>query len=67
MNKMIASKWYPPEVFHINEDVTRQNMKAYDERRRRIEKRCLEIDPAYHSLGLLERSNIRRQAESEVC
>ena len=63
---MYTSKIYPAEVFHINEDVTRQNMKAYDERQRRIEKRCLEINPYYPKLGLLERSDIRRQAESEV-
>lgn len=63
---MYTSKMYPAEVFHINEDVTRRNMKAYDALQQRIEKRCLEIDPNYHKLGLLERSNLRKQAESEV-
>ena len=63
---MYTSKMYPPEVFHINEDVTRRNMKAYDALQQRIEKRCLEINPDYPKLGLRERSNIRRQAESEV-
>lgn len=63
---MSKIKWYPPEVFHINEDVTRRNMKAYDALKRRIEKRCLEINPDYYKLGLRERSKIRKQAENEV-
>lgn len=58
--------WYPREVFHINEDVTRRNKKAYDDLQKRIEKRCLEINPDYYKLGLRERSEIRRQARSEL-
>ena len=57
-------RWYPPEVYHINEDVTRRNMRQYDERQLRIERRCLEIDPDYPKLGLRERHAIREQAES---
>lgn len=58
--------WYPKELFRINEDATKRNKKAYDDLQKRIEKRCLEINPDYYKLGLLERSNIRKQAESEV-
>lgn len=57
---------YPNWVYNRNEDITRRNMKAYDKRQREIEKRCLEINPNYHKLGLLERSNLRRLVESEV-
>lgn len=66
MAKGRENMYYPPWVYHINEDVTRRNMRQYEERQRKIEKRCLEIDPDYPKLGLRERHAIRKQAESEV-
>jgi len=58
--------WYPPEVFHSNENITRRNMAAYDAEQKRIEDRCLKINPKYYKLTLRERFEIRKQAEREV-
>lgn len=53
---------YPANLFHINEDITASNIKAYDARRETLRQKCLEINPNYYHLGLRERMNIRTQA-----
>ena len=57
---------YPPEVYCVREDVTRENMRIYDERQRRIEAKCLELDPNYHKLGLREQYEIRKKAKEMI-
>ena len=57
---------YPREIFCANEDVTRENKRAYDARLAKIVAKCEEINPDYYKLGLRERREIRLQAEKEV-
>ncbi len=60
------NKYYPREVYNINEDITRENMKNYDLKQEKIEKACLKINPEYHKLNLLERRKIREKAENTI-
>lgn len=57
---------YPPEVYCIREDVTRENMRKYDEYQKRLRAKCLEIDPNYYSLGLRERLDVKAKAKIEI-
>lgn len=57
---------YPRELFSPREDITRANIKAYEGRQNRIYKKCLELNPDYHKLGLREQHEIHKKAESEV-
>lgn len=57
---------YPPEVYSVREDVTRENMRIYDQRQRLIEAKCLELRPDYYSLGLRERYEVRQRAKNLV-
>ena len=57
---------YPKEVYNINEDITRANMRAYDLEQKRIEDECIRLAPNYHALPCRERLNIRRQAEKNL-
>lgn len=58
--------WYPPEVYNINEDVTRENMRIYDERQTLIIKKSLEIEPNYYKLTFRERRAVRKKAEELI-
>ena len=55
------SKWYPKWVYHINEDVTRRNMAAYDREQAKREKRLLSFCPEYYSLSFIERLEVDRK------
>jgi hypothetical protein len=57
---------YPKWVFSANENVTRENMRVYDENQRRVYARCEEIRPDYWQLGLRERYEIRKLVEKEM-
>lgn len=57
---------YPPEVYCIREDVTRENMRKYDEYQKRLKAKCLEIDPNYYSLGLRDRMDVLAEAKMEI-
>ena len=57
---------YPKELFCANELVTQENMRRYDERKRLIEKRCLELDPDYHKRNLKERYELRKKVEENL-
>ncbi len=57
---------YPKECFHINEDVTRRRMKAYDRWLNRLHAKCLEISPDYERLPLRDRLDIHRAAERMI-
>lgn len=56
---MKSCKYYPPEVFSINETRTRLNMAAYDRAQAQIDAQCSEINPRYTHLGLIERAAIK--------
>lgn len=58
--------WYPKEVYGINETVTRENMRKYDEYQKRLRAKCLEINPNYYSLGLRERMDVLAKAKMEI-
>ena len=57
---------YPPEVYCIREDVTRENMRKYDEYQKRLKAKCLEKDPNYYSLCLRERMDVLAEAKMEI-
>lgn len=57
---------YPPEVYCIREDVTRENMRKYDEYQKRLRAKCLEIDQNYYSLGLRDRLDVLAKAKMEI-
>lgn len=52
---MRTYNYYPPEVFSINEDITRRNMREYDRRRDAYYKGLHEFCPEYRSLTGRER------------
>ena len=56
--------YYPKSCYHIDENITRQRMREYDARQREIERKCLEINPDYHKLNLMERRKVREMAEA---
>lgn len=62
----MENKRYPKWVYACREDITRENMRIYDERQEKIYKRCLELAPNFHKLGLRERMQIRNKAKEEV-
>lgn len=61
MAKGRENRCYPPWVYHINEDVTRRNMAAYDREQAEREKRLLSFCPNYYSLSFRERHEIYQQ------
>lgn len=61
MAKNRENRYYPPWVYHINEDVTRRNMAAYDREQAEREKRLLSFCPNYYSLSFRERHEIDQQ------
>ena len=61
MARQKVEPWYPPEVYHINEDVTRRNKAAYDREQAEREKRLLSFCPNYYSLSFRERHEIDQQ------
>lgn len=54
---------YPKEVFSIREDVTRENIRRYEEKRDRLYNKCKEICPEFWSLPFRERMEIKKKAE----
>ena len=59
-------RMYPKECFHINEDVTRRRMKAYDRYLDRLHRKCLELAPGYEKLPVRDRLEIHRAAERMI-
>jgi len=57
---------YPKEVFHVREDVTRENMRAYEAKRDRFYKKCEELFPDFWSLPFRERMEIKKLVEEEM-
>lgn len=61
-----SAKWYPREVYSPREDVTHENMRAYDALQERIYARCLVIAPNYRELSFREQLAVKEQARIEV-
>lgn len=59
-------KWYPSWVYVVREDLTRSNMALYDRQQEQIDKKCLELNPAYYSLDIRSRFEIRKEASRQV-
>ena len=58
--------WYPAWVYSAREDITRANMDRYDREMEATRSRCLEINPAYHSLPWLDRQEVWTQARKDL-
>ena len=54
--------YYPKYVYNVREDITRANMRAYDQKQKEIDNKCLEINPNYFKCNLRERIEIRQRA-----
>lgn len=52
-------KYYPAYVFNINEDITRENMRAYDKKKKKYYDYIEENYPNYYELPLRERWKIQ--------
>lgn len=57
---------YPAWVFSHNEDITRRNMRQYDNEQNRIYNECIRIAPSYHKLGLREQTFVRETAKQNL-
>ena len=55
------NKYYPKEVFNINMDITRANMRRYDAAQAKIEKEILKRFPNYYKLSFKERWALREE------
>ena len=53
---------YPKHIYSPNIQITRANMREYDMRQERIYRKCLELRPDYHKIGLREQMKVRQQA-----
>lgn len=63
---MRTYNYYPPEVYSINEDITRRNMKAYDKRREAYYTGLREFCPEYNTLRGRDRLKILREYEERT-
>jgi len=57
---------YPRAVFSVREDVTRENMRAYEAKRDQFYKKCEELFPDFWSLPFRERMEIKKLVEEEM-
>lgn len=57
--------YYPREVFNINMDITRANMREYDKKREREVNSYLAINPNYFKLDARTQYEIRKQAKEQ--
>ena len=54
---------YPSYVYSPNEDVTRENMRQYEQKQNLLYKKCEEIAPDYWQRSCRERFEIREKAK----
>ena len=59
MKKNNYRNYYPAYVFNINEDITRENMRKYDAKKKRYYDYIEEHYPNYYELPMRERMEIR--------
>ncbi len=57
---------YPKECFSIREDVTRENIRKYEERRKLLYKKCEERYPDFWEKSFRERMEIKKRIEEEI-
>ena len=57
---------YPKEVFHINEDMTKANMREYEIKYEKWHRKAEELYPNYYSMTLKERCKVRRIIDEAV-
>ena len=62
----LRSKYYPKEVYNINENITRENMRKYDKMRDNWYNKALELFPDYFKRGLRERLEIGKEIDKVV-
>lgn len=55
--------YYPSYVYNINENITQLKMKAYEDQQKKIEEKCLEIEPNYWRKNCKERYLIKEKAK----
>ncbi len=60
------NKRYPREVFSIDEDRTRRNMRAYDEWEDKVVAECCKRNPDYRKMNLRERYELRKEVMKAI-
>lgn len=58
--------YYPRWVYSPDENITRANMKQYEKEQNAIYNKCLELNPAFHSLKFKEQYAIKERAEKII-
>lgn len=58
-------KYYPPYVFNINENITRENMRLYDIRQEKIYNHIKKEYPDYNKLSCIEQYKIYSKAVND--
>ena len=59
-------KRYPREVFSINENRTRRNMRAYDEWEDKVYAECVNRNPDYLKMNLRDRHDLRKEVMKAI-
>lgn len=57
-------KYYPRELFSINEDQTRRNLREYDRKREKWYKTAEELFPNFYKLSIRERMEARPRIDA---
>jgi hypothetical protein len=53
--------YYPKHLFSIREDLTRENLRRYDEQKKKFYAKCEEIDSEFWHRNLRERMKIKEE------
>lgn len=59
-------KRYPREVFSIDENRTRMNMRAYDEWEDKVDAECRNRNPDYRKMNLRDRYDLRKEVMKAI-
>lgn len=60
------NKRYPREVFSIDEDRTRRNMREFDEWEDKVYAECCKRNPDYRKMNLRERYELRKEVMKAI-
>ena len=63
---MVVGRYYPHELFSINEAATRRNLEAYDRKYDNWHKKLDEMFPDYHGAGPRERMRMRGAVDAAM-
>lgn len=58
--------YYPKECFSIREDITRENMRKYEERKNKWYDAAEELYPDYFKMNLRERMKVTKEINNYV-